>query len=846
MKLFRYNVTRIRAAACCPRIHYFDAEEGRRKNLKARPLTRIWTEAEDSEPGGGKIFHTVVERFNSVAGKSERVASAVAGAESPADLHRALMRFINAECLDHDKLKTKSVALRQNFVRALDEYVNRVSTTIFLAVSSGGETKSVLTRLFGDGRKRVDTTFHVCDDARVHVTGTIDYVYEDPQTGQNRIVDYKLTPPAHPNKDMMQVMVYALMHHHQHGTKPAAVVHYLHPTRQLLESSWEQVRAQRAKVYDLLASMTQWESYDEGSGRGLKPMGDLTYCSACKWSRQCEARLGPKSEGGWDHRWATLTSSAGHDLEPKSVAHQPPVAIAPGDLVEGCIAPAEEGAETPDGPEPGFQKTLPSAGVHPRPVVLQAPEGLGGAAPSPFSPPVPVREPRITPGPGPSAPPAIVAPPVAPVESPPPANKPRLNLGETVKGISQAVTMDPEVLNTHVAVVGAAGSGKTWMAKVIAEEAILAGVPVLAIDPQGDLVQFLHQRENDAVPPEHRRRYEAFRRLAEPRIFTPGSSHATRLRLDPVRLPSAADLARIADPQRRKEEHEAMVSAVASNLVALAKAGGEVDSQRNFLFQLLLSISGEVSLDRIVEGLREPDQFGIEDADQFVKKVEREKLARKLHGYLRGPSAALFQGGVPLDLDLLRAPTTPGKVPLNVIYLNALADDDQKQFFVASLAAEVYRYMVTSLDATGGRPNLLFYLDEARDFIPAGTKRPPAKDALIRLFTQGRKYGVGCLLCTQSPRSVDYSVFGNCSTKVIGRMEATQDIERIEEWFSTSGAVPSWVAHRKGAERGTFVARWPNMPNEMSGKAFRSRILFSAHEGAWSPERLEKEMAHRH
>src|SRR6202030_3413811 len=139
------------------------------------------------------------------------------------------------------------------------------------------------------------------------------------------------------------------------------------------------------------------------------------------------------------------------------------------------------------------------------------------------------------------------------------------------------------------------------------------------------------------------------------------------------------------------------------------------------------------------EALRDPGAIGVEDADAFVKKAERERLARKLNGLLHGPAAGLFSGGTPLDIAALQTPSAPGKVPLNVFYLNALTDDEQKQFFVASLAAEVYRWMVMS--GSSGAARLLFYLDEARDFIPAGARKPIAKDPLIRLFTQGRKYG---------------------------------------------------------------------------------------------------------
>ncbi len=59
----------------------------------------------------------------------------------------------------------------------------------------------------------------------------------------------------------------------------------------------------------------------------------------------------------------------------------------------------------------------------------------------------------------------------------------------------------PASSNTHIAVVGAAGAGKTWTAKVIAEEVAASAAGVLAIDPQGDLVQFLPGADDTNLPP---------------------------------------------------------------------------------------------------------------------------------------------------------------------------------------------------------------------------------------------------------------------------------------------------------------------------------------------------------
>ena len=42
-------------------------------------------------------------------------------------------------------------------------------------------------------------------------------------------------------------------------------------------------------------------------------------------------------------------------------------------------------------------------------------------------------------------------------------------------------------LTTHGVVVGMTGSGKTGLAVVLIEEALLAGIPVLIVDPKGDM-----------------------------------------------------------------------------------------------------------------------------------------------------------------------------------------------------------------------------------------------------------------------------------------------------------------------------------------------------------------------
>jgi CRISPR/Cas system-associated exonuclease Cas4 (RecB family) len=767
-----FTVTQIRSAAACPRVLYFDVAQGRILGLPQPTTSRIWKSGQDEETTAcGALFHTAVEHFNGQAARGPAVHALLTTSGDSETLAQGLLALIYRNHVKRETLFQKSAVQQEAFLAALRRYVGELADILAHARACGKTVDEVLEEMFADRRRRVDVTFQVGSAGEeVHVSGLLDYVFYDWRTAHHRIIDYKLTPADRPADDLFQVCLYALMHHVQHGTQPDVGVLYLHPNRQMIEKSWEQVYDERHVVYNLLASMHAWVRFDEARGEGMKPPGEPLYCKVCRWQKECISRLGPKHEGKRLMVWTPATT--------------------------------------------GAPQTEPAITVRP-PVPEELQQSIGGAGDL-----------------------ADAATPTALTEVD------ALWLGQGVEN-RRLVRLPCAILPTHMAVVGAAGSGKTWLAKVLVEEAIVQGVPVLAIDPQGDLVQFLKRRDPSTFPREQLPRYEQFWRLAEARVFTPGSSQGTRLCLSPIRLPRLEELGSLPDA-RRREELDGLLSAVAGNLVNAARASGDTDCQRTFVFQLLRHLTDvrpneALGLADVVEATVEPETVGMENADRFIKKGEREKLARKLQALLFGPSASLFSGGQPLDLGQLLRPRETGKVPLNVIYLNALPDDEQKQLFVAALAAEVYRWMVTE-GSGGAKPQVLVYLDEARDYIPAGARKPPAKDPLVRLFAQGRKYGVACLICTQSPRSVDYNIFGNCSTKVIGRLESSQDVERVAEWFGKEGPAPFWLQDRKGAEAGTFVGRWPGHSAEWEGRAWKSRCLFSWHEGAWSPERLEQEI----
>src|SRR6476646_558955 len=61
----------------------------------------------------------------------------------------------------------------------------------------------------------------------------------------------------------------------------------------------------------------------------------------------------------------------------------------------------------------------------------------------------------------------------------------------TKKVTPDLVLYDSKDLVTHALCVGMTGSGKTGLGIAVIEEAAIAGVPVIVIDPKGDLTNLL-------------------------------------------------------------------------------------------------------------------------------------------------------------------------------------------------------------------------------------------------------------------------------------------------------------------------------------------------------------------
>ncbi|MEC8680483.1 MAG: ATP-binding protein, partial [Candidatus Thermoplasmatota archaeon] len=437
----------------------------------------------------------------------------------------------------------------------------------------------------------------------------------------------------------------------------------------------------------------------------------------------------------------------------------------------------------------------------------------------------------------------------------------------TRRDTGEAIDIAPQVLARHGAMLGSTGSGKTVMAKALIEEAALAGIPSLIIDPQGDLARLAlgidlgELEEKDGIVARAKQLIDR----CEVRIWTPLRSKGLPLCIDPFRAPPG-DL----DPEEAITAWD-MVAAGFANLAGFDVEKTQGKTVKPFLYEILvegtrcgLNVGDFQALARVV---REPHQefirhlypecfsedeeervdpptwnevmmeHGLTDFEERLPKTTRNDLARRLAAFSSGVNQLLFSNGVPIDIDAFVEPAVPGKIPLNIVYLNTIQDENQKQYFVQELSRELYDWMLTQQPADG-ELKLLFFMDEVAPYLPPHPRNPPAKDLIKLIFKQARKYGVACVLATQNVSDVDYKILAQANTTFIGRFTQPQDVEKVRHLLKESGGDQDLVAQLPTLGPGQFQMVAPDV--DANPVPIQCRWLYTDHGAPLNEDQVEE------
>jgi len=362
---------------------------------------------------------------------------------------------------------------------------------------------------------------------------------------------------------------------------------------------------------------------------------------------------------------------------------------------------------------------------------------------------------------------------------------------------------------THATIIGMTGSGKTGLGVGIIEEAALDNIPSIIIDPKGDMgnlclldssfssKSFESWVEDEAKSKDKniseyaqkisdmwKKGIEDWGQNAErvaklqavPKtIYTPGSSAGVA-----INIMSSLDVPPLEIIQESDTFASYLKSTTTSLLSLIGVNADPLDSKEYILLAQIVSkswIAGEnLSIETLIGKIIKPSfkKIGVLPLDDFYPQDARFKLATKFNSLLASPSFSLWLQGDNLDIQKLLYDEN-GKAKVAIFSISHL-NDDERMFFVTLLLNKYIAWMRRQ-SGTSALKTLL-YMDEIYGFFPP-TKNPPSKEPMLLLLKQARAFGVGVVLSTQNPVDLDYKGLSNIGTWFIGRLQTTQDIERV-------------------------------------------------------------------
>ncbi len=339
------------------------------------------------------------------------------------------------------------------------------------------------------------------------------------------------------------------------------------------------------------------------------------------------------------------------------------------------------------------------------------------------------------------------------------------SLGE---GDGPRLGISRDSLLKHTTILGGTGSGKTVLAKVMLEELALSGVPSIVIDLQGDLAKLAEK------PIEDQRAdldtLDAWRKGTEARVWTPVSESGLPISLDPFSIPPKIEEGQLVNSIDRMAR--GLTSILGYN--ASKPAGKKIQAHlTKHITELRKTGEQPLSFPELALSLNYLRE------SEFLSKNELSELIRRVEASTVGNQSKLYSLGPSLDVSMLMTPSASGRTPINIMYLNTLQTDELKQVFIQQLVRSVHEWMMQNPPSE--EIQLALFLDEAAPYLPPDPRMPPAKEGLRLLMKQARKYGVGCILATQSPGDLDYRTAGQSNTMAIGRFTQPQEIKKIEQ-----------------------------------------------------------------
>jgi DNA helicase HerA-like ATPase len=315
-----------------------------------------------------------------------------------------------------------------------------------------------------------------------------------------------------------------------------------------------------------------------------------------------------------------------------------------------------------------------------------------------------------------------------------------IKIGSLITRNEVPVSLSVKGFRRHLGLIAQTGSGKTYLAGIIADELLRKGGTLVMLDPHADYV-FL-SRNVDGKRNELSDRITVFRnpastgRYSEVEVgkITPYEICFSDLDLNEVCLISGIS------------EHYA-------NIVAgLQRALEQLKSEKD-TFQP----------DDLIEKLENADKWKEQKVE--AKVISGAKSAVK---YLRRLARMQVFTDSTTNIDQMLRP-----MHLSVVDLSGL-DDEVSDYIASRILSDIYEKIS---DGEFEYPVFVF-VEEAHRFIPADDKTY-SSPIIKKIAAEGRKFGVFLILITQRPSKIHSDALSQCNSQIIMRITNPQDQNAI-------------------------------------------------------------------
>ncbi len=428
-------------------------------------------------------------------------------------------------------------------------------------------------------------------------------------------------------------------------------------------------------------------------------------------------------------------------------------------------------------------------------------------------------------------------------------------------------------LKTHAVCLGMTGSGKTGLCVSLLEEAAIDNIPVIAIDPKGDISNLLLGFENmtqenfrpwvseseaeqkeisiDELAKEKadlwskgirtwdqtEERIKKIKEAVDMRIYTPGSDAGLQISLfNSFKNPGEVV---VKDSTALSEAVENAVTSFLSIIDAKMSEAGS--PEHTFISQIIIQAwaNGEsVTLPSLIGLVQNPpfEKIGVLDLETFFPKAKRTSLALKFNSLFASPKFKTWSQGEALNVSNLLYKN--GKPQVSILSVSHL-EEEERVFFVSRLLNELVSWVRKQPGTSSLRA--ILYMDEIYGYFPPNAN-PPTKKPMLTLLKQARAQGLGVVLATQNPVDLDYKGLSNTGTWFIGRLQTEQDKARLLDGLKSIGSSESidWDKALSSLDKRVFL-----MHNVHAGEPqiFHTRWALSYLSGPMTNTQISKLMA---